>query len=239
MDRDELSAVTHAGLPFANPLSEAKVDELIGSLALGEGSRVLDVGAGNGEILRRIVVTYGVTGIGLDPAAGPTLDERAELRRARIEELTERDFDVVANVAASHAFGRWHDALDALAGLVRPGGHVLFGEGYWRREPPPAYLEALGGATRDELPLGLPELVYAGEAHGLRAVHLAVASEDDWDRYEWRLIRNGERAAAQAVDPADAQALREWVGAARRRVLGEGGRDTLGFALVLFTRVDE
>jgi SAM-dependent methyltransferase len=231
----ELSAICHAGLPFANPLSEEKVDELVGSLALGAGARVLDVGAGNGEILRRIVVRYGVRGIGLDPVASPTVDERAELRRARIEELTERDFDVVVNVAASHAFGRWHDALAALAGLVRPGGFVLFGEGYWRREPPAAYLEALG-ATADELPYGLGDLVRGGEAHGLRSVHLAVAGEDDWDRYEWRLIRNGERALAQLGEGPDADALRAWVGRARGRVLGEGGRDTLGFALVLFTR---
>jgi SAM-dependent methyltransferase len=235
MDSAELSAICHAGLPFANPLAEEKVDELVGSLALGAGARVLDVGAGNGEILRRIVARYGVRGIGLDPASPPSVDDRAELRRARIEELTERDFDVVVNVAASHAFGRWHDALAGLAGLVRPGGFVLFGEGYWRREPAPAYLEALG-ATADELPYGLGDLVCGGEAHGLRSVHLAVASEDDWDRYEWRLIRNGERAAAAASDPADAEALRAWVGAARDRVLGEGGRDTLGFALVLFAR---
>jgi cyclopropane fatty-acyl-phospholipid synthase-like methyltransferase len=235
MNVAELSAICHAGLPFANPLSEDKVDELIGSLALGAGARVLDVGAGNGEILRRIVGRYGVTGIGLDPASPPTLDERAELRRARIEELTERDFDAVVNVAASHAFGRWHDALAGLADLVRPGGFVLFGEGYWRRQPSPAYLEALG-ATADELPYGLGDLVRGGEAHGLHSVHLAVASEDDWDRYEWRLIRNGERAAAQLGEDPDAAQLRAWVARARDRVLGEGGRDTLGFALVLFTR---
>jgi len=236
VDPAELSAVCHAGLPFANPLGEQKIDDLIGSLALGAGARVLDVGAGNGEILRRIVARYGVRGIGLDPAAPPSVDERTELRRARIEELTERDFDLVVNVAASHAFGRWHEALEALSGLVRPGGLVLFGEGYWRREPPAAYLEALE-ATADELPASLGELVAGGEAFGLTALQLAVASDDDWDRYEWRLIRNGERAAAGAIDPADAEALRDWVGRARRRVLGEGGRDTLGFALVLFARL--
>src|SRR3954447_20538965 len=98
MDPSELSAICHAGLPFANPLSEEKVDELVGSLALSAGARVLDVGAGNGEILRRMGASYGVGGIGLAPVASPTMDERAELRRARIEELTERDFDVVVNV---------------------------------------------------------------------------------------------------------------------------------------------
>ena len=237
MERWELSAATHSGLPFANPLSEEKVDDLIASLALGAGSRVLDVGAGSGEILRRIVARYGVRGIGLDPVAQPGADPRAELRRARIEELTERDFDVVVNIASSHAFGSWFDALAGVAALARPGGAVLFGEGYWRREPPAAYLEALGGATREDLPMGLQALVRGAEAHGLRSLQLAVASEDDWDRYEWRLIRNGERAAAAAGETPDAEQLRDWVEQARLRVLGEGGRDTLGFALVLFQRV--
>ena len=234
MDREAISAATHAGLPFANPLSEEKVDELIGALALERGARVLDVGAGHGEILRRIVVRWGVRGTGLDPAARPWSTESAELRQARVQELTERDFDLVVNVAASHAFGRWDEALAALTGLVRPGGQVLFGEGYWRVPPSPEYLDALG-ATADELP-DLAGLVRGAEAVGLRALRVVVASEDDWDRYEWRLIRNGERAAAAAADPTDAGALRAWVAAARDRVLGEGGRDTLGFALVLFAR---
>jgi SAM-dependent methyltransferase len=234
VDRDAISAATHAGLPFANPLSEDKVDELIGALGLERGARVLDVGAGHGEILRRIVVRWGVRGTGLDPAARPWSTESAELRQARVQELTERDFDLVVNVAASHAFGRWDEALAALTGLVRPGGQVLFGEGYWRVPPSPEYLDALG-ATADELP-DLAGLVRGAEAVGLRALRVVVASEDDWDRYEWRLIRNGERAAAAATDPGDAAALRAWVGRARSRVLGEGGRDTLGFALVLFVR---
>jgi SAM-dependent methyltransferase len=234
VDRDAISAATHAGLPFANPLSEEKVDELVGALDLVRSARVLDVGAGHGEILRRIVVRWGVRGTGLDPAARPWTTERAELRRARVEELTERDFDLVVNVAASHAFGRWDEALAALVELVRPGGRVLFGEGYWRMPPSPEYLEALG-ATADELP-DLAGLVRGGEAVGLRALRVVVASEDDWDRYEWRLIHNGERAAAAAQDPADAAALRTWVDAARARVLSPGGRETLGFALVLFVR---
>ena len=170
---------------------------------------MLDVGAGNGEVLRRIVARYGVRGIGLDPVAQPGSDPRAELRRARIEELTERDFDVVVNIASSHAFGSWFDALAGLAGLARPGGLVLFGEGYWRREPPAAYLEALGGATREDLPLGLDALVRGGEAHGLRSLQLAVASEDDWDRYEWRLIHNGERTASALGESPDAAQLRD------------------------------
>jgi hypothetical protein len=55
-----------------------------------------------------------------------------------------------------------------------------------------------------------------------------VASEADWDRYEWRLILNAERAGHPA--------LAERAARARARLALPGGRETLGFALVLLGR---
>jgi hypothetical protein len=52
-----------------------------------------------------------------------------------------------------------------------------------------------------------------------------VASEADWDRYEWRLILNAERSGIPA--------LRERAQQARGRITMPGGRETLGFALLL------
>ena len=46
-------------------------------------------------------------------------------------------FDAVVNVAASHAHGGYPAALAALAALVRPGGVVLLGEGFWACGPSP------------------------------------------------------------------------------------------------------
>ena len=55
-----------------------------------------------------------------------------------------------------------------------------------------------------------------------------MASETDWDRYEWTLILNAERHGAPE--------LRERAAQARRRLTLPGGRETLGFALVLLRR---
>src|SRR5204863_121707 len=52
-------------------------------------------------------------------------------------------FDLVASVGSPAR-------LSSIASLVRPGGLVLYGDGYWRREPSQEYLEALG-AARGEL----------------------------------------------------------------------------------------
>ena len=96
----------------------------------------------------------------------------------------------------------------ALHELVRPGGEVLLGEGYWRQPPSAEYLDALGGASADELP-DYTGLMRAAEEAGLTPLYASVASEADWDRYEWRLILNAERwAAAHPADPGAEVAAR-------------------------------
>lgn len=63
-----------------------------------------------------------------------------------------------------------------------------------------------------------------------------MASERDWDRYEWTLVLNCERWAAQHADDPAAEALRERAAGARRRMAMASGRETLGFALLLLRR---
>ena len=134
----------------------------------------------------------------------------------------------MACVASSHALGGFPNALRGLRDLVEPGGQVLLGEGYWRREPTAAYLEALGGASADER-----LLPGCWTRHSGRASHLFArwrARRADWDRYEWTLILNAERwADVRAGDPS-ALVLRERAARARARLALPGGRETLGFA---------
>ena len=119
--------------------------------------------------------------------------------------------------------------------LVRPGGEVLLGEGYWCQPPSAEYLDALGGASADELP-DYSGLMRAAEQAGLTPLYSSVASEADWDRYEWRLILNAERWAAAHPEDPGAEVLRERARHARERMTMPGGRETLGFALVLLRR---
>ncbi|HEX8102497.1 MAG TPA: hypothetical protein VF533_07795, partial [Solirubrobacteraceae bacterium] len=143
-------------------------------------------------------------------------------------------FALTACLASTHALGGLAPTIARLAELTRPGGWVLVGDGYWRRPPEAPYLEALGAAA-DELP-DYAALVRAGEAAGLRSVSVLAATQEEWDAYEWTLIGNGERRLAAAPDDPLAGALRGWVDAARDRYLAPGGRDTLGFAIVLYRR---
>ena len=243
--RERLSAITHGDRPFHDPLDPAVVDEVLAFAGLGPGDRAVDLGCGPGELLVRLAERTGCGGLGVDLAAAQIEEARrraaSRAPRAALEFLVadagtvDGEFALSACVGSTHALGGLDEALDRMVALTLPGGHILLADGFWAREPTDEYLEALGGATRDEL-TDFTGLVRAGERHGLTAVHVRVASEADWDRYEWTLIANGERFLADHPDAPEADDLRAWVGAARERILAPGGRGTMGFALVLLRR---
>ena len=223
MDRAEASRITHGALRLWNPLSERALDVAIELLDVAPGATVLDVAAGRGEVLRRVSERWEVRGTGYD--SDPALVEGTGLELR--DTPPDGPFDLVVCIASSHALGGFPDALARLRELTAPGGQVLLGEGYWRRAPSDDYLDALGGASADELP-DYGGLLRAAEEAGLVPVHASVASDQDWDRYEWRLILNSERSGLPE--------LRERAEAARGRLALPGGRETLGFALLLANR---
>jgi SAM-dependent methyltransferase len=141
-------------------------------------------------------------------------------------------FAAACCLGSSHALGGLESALGRLAGCVAPGGAVLLADGFWQREPDPAFLAALGGASRDELP-SYEGLLRAGRDAGLEPVWVATSTQRDWEDYEWALIANGDayvRAHPEATE------VRDWIDRARERLLAPGGRDTIGFALVVLRR---
>jgi len=245
VDPAAASRAAHEGLPLMNPLSVAALDEAIAVLSLPAGARIVEIGCGDAAILRRIAAAARsgrALGIDLDAeliergrAEAERLGVDVELRTGDARELSERGFDLAVCVASTHSLGGFPAALPALHELVRPGGQVLLGEGYWRSEPSAEYLEALGGASADELP-ERAGLIAAAEAAGLVPLHSVDASRADWDRYEWGLILNAERWAARHPDDEGADLLRDRARSARARVTMPGGRETLGFALLLLER---
>jgi SAM-dependent methyltransferase len=220
------SGIAHAGLTFANPMSETSVDAAIAALPVPREPLVVETGCGAGEVLLRTLRYYpGSRGLGLDLDA----DAVAEARRragdlpakfeVRDAATISGSFDAVIDVASSHVHGGFPAALH----VCRPVAPVvLSGEGFWQRRPSEDFLAALGGATVDELS-DLAGLRAAIGGAGFGIVHESFATEADWAHYEETLAANAERHGTPPT--------LEYARKIRQRRALLGGTDILGFAL--------
>ena len=245
MDRARFSRIAHRFLPVAAPLDERDVREVLKLLPLAAGWRVLDVGCGRAAMLLDIVAERGVrgTGVDVDAEALRAASAAAQARRCAdrltvvearaLDFVPEAPYDLTLCIAASHALGGPGPALEHLARWTRPGGHALWGEGFWRRDPDPAYLAAIG-ASQDELSTHHGNAALARE-QGWSVAWSSVTSDACWDRYEGLYRLGMARFLAEHPDDPEASAFRErgerWYDSYL-----QWGRDTMGFALYLLER---
>ncbi|ANE45585.1 methyltransferase [Paenibacillus swuensis] len=248
MDRNRFSQIAHRLHDFHNPVSEDKIERIIRLLPLQAGQTVLDIGAGKAELLFRIVERFGAHGIAIEEHEGSMDDaKRRAFGRIHEEEVTflredaklvlpqlgEHMMDLGICIGSSHALGGLDATLEALNTMVRPGGYVLLGEGYWKKTPDAVYLEALG-ATEDSMLTHNGNIEAAMKA-GMIPLYSLVASEDDWDAYESLYAYSAEQYAFEHPENPDREAMlariREW-----QRMYRQWGRDTMGFGLYLMRR---
>ncbi len=245
MDTWKFFDITHREHVVCNPTSEEKLARLVGLLRLRANARVADIACGKGEFLLRLAEAYAIRGTGVDLSPFFIADARARLQlRAPGALVVFREMDgaafrpeephglaLAACIGASWVFGGHAGTLDALSAMIAPGGWVIAGEPYWRRDPTDEYLAASG--LTGELFGTHTANAEAGEQRGLELVHTIVSSKDDWDAYEglqWHAT--AEYARCHPDDP-DLPELQERVAKARTAYL-RWGRDTVGWAMYVF-----
>lgn len=224
---DDLTAARYERMRWNTPLSQSHADVLLQRLGIPAGARVVDLGCGWGELLLQAVsadATGSTTGTGVDTddaalargrrlAADRSLDKQVTFLQQEASSWWD-PADRVLCVGASHALGGTSAALESLASVVRPGGRLLFGDGFWERPPTPEAAEIFGPGT-----MSLPDLIEHARTLGWRVLHMSVADQREWDDFEstwiagrqaWLLRHPGDPQAAGLRDELDAR-LREYV----------------------------
>jgi len=247
MDHWKFFGITHTDHTVMNPMSLAKTDELVDCLRLPDAGRVLGVACGKAEFLCRMAKRYPVTSTGIE--LSPVTFEEAQ-RNVAAQGLEGRIAllhmdgagylpdpgakpDLASCIGGSWIYHGHQGTLEALGRWVQPGGLVLVGEPFWRKEPHPDYLSQTGqdaglwGTHAGNVRIGVDL--------GLTLLYTVVSSEDDWDRYEGLQWQAAERYAADHPDDPDVGPLLQ---ASRRNrdAYLRWGRDCLGWAMYLFRK---
>ena len=229
-------AVAERDHDLQNPTSREKISQLGSRLRLGPESRVLDLACGKAGPALFLASEFGCRIVGVERAPEFAAEARRRVAKAGLAErieIVEGDaeafafepgsFDAALCLGATFVWHGLEGTIAAIKPAVRPGGHVVVGEPYWRAWPLPDGVDDLGYVP-------LRETVATLEAAGLALVTLIASSRDDWDTYEslhWRALE--EWLEANPRDP-DAFQIRERHQQARDAYLGFE-RDLLGWAI--------
>ena len=245
MDIWKYYGVTHADHLIMNPLSSAKLDELVGLLPLQTGARMLDIACGKGELLIRVARNHeGTLGVGVDlspyeaPAAKRRVDEYGLEDRIEILEMGGADYDAAPGsldlatcIGASWVWDGFQGTINAFKKIVKPGGLIAIGEPYKMQEPSAEYENAEPGMAANLVTHA--ENIGIAMAAGLTPLYSIASNQDDWDRYEGMQWRAAEIWAAENPDDPDVSELLERM-RRDRAVYLRHGRDTLNWAIYLF-----
>ncbi|MFJ7217969.1 SAM-dependent methyltransferase [Amycolatopsis sp. NPDC098790] len=204
MDLPRSFTIRESGHRIHNPLTSRKLAALGEALNPPPGTRLLDLACGSGELLCTWARDHGTTGTGVDISTA--FLARAQARAAELEvadqvtfthgdasnHVAEDPVDIASCVGASWIGGGVAGTVDLLRRSLRPGGIMLIGEPYWRREPlDQATVEGCHATSADDFRV-LPELLEQFGELGCDVVQMVLADQDSWDTYvaaQWLNIR--------------------------------------------------
>jgi len=230
-----------------NPIQSLRFEDFASTLIVPQDGTVLDFGCGRAYWLIKIAESFSVkSAIGVD--ASPYAASAAKLRAANsraggrisIAEgkcdptaYDNESIDLILCVGASHALSNYETALRESYRLLRPGGQLLIGEVYWKREPSPEYLAFLhcDRGTYTTSDANCQRAAQVG--YTLEWQHLATDLE--WRTYEDQYARNVENYVAANTDDPDKDEMLFTVRSWHEHFI-RFGRSTLGFGLYLFRK---
>ncbi|MGW6318078.1 methyltransferase domain-containing protein [Streptomyces sp. NPDC055099] len=196
MDLPRIFTIRESSHRVHNPITAGKLAALGQALHLVPGTRALDLASGSGEMLCTWARDHGVTGTGVDISTVFTEKARARAAELGVADrvtfvhddavgfVADESVDLAACVGATWIGGGVAGTVELLGESLRPGGLMLIGEPYWRREvPDQETAKACHAAGMDDF-LMLPELIGQFGDLGYDVVEMVHADQDSWDRYQ-------------------------------------------------------
>lgn len=246
--RVSFNRIAYEALDVCNGVEMATIEAAVQLTGLRPGARAVDVGTGNAAVAIRLAQRFGlmVTAVELDPVmadlartriAAARVGERVSLAvTSAVEGLaTLVPADLIIALGTTNITGAGRPtpeaALGYLAGRLRPGGWLLWGDLVWLSEPP-VPLRQITEATN----------LYAGDA-GWRAAADKAGFELKWsevspqavfDRYAGTAVGAARDWLANHPDAPEAEVVR--ASADRVAAILDVGRPFIGFGLYLLHR---
>jgi len=204
MDIPRIFNITESAHRIHNALTRDKLSTLGEALRLEQGTRVLDLGSGSGEMLCTWARDVRIVGTGIDMSQ--LFSEQAKRRAEELNVADRVEFihgdaagyvadekvGVAACLGATWIGGGVVGTIKLLAKSLRTGGVILIGEPYWLQLPPTEDVAkgCHAGSIADFLML--PELLASFGDLDYDVVEMVLADQDGWDRYEaakWLTMR--------------------------------------------------
>jgi len=240
--------IAYQPLAVCNALSMARLEATVRRAGLKAEARVLDIGCAYGEVSIHLARTFDarLTAVELDPvmAAGAEariqtagLSERIEVRRetSTMTLAALPAFDLILAIGSTEPADKGlRDPADVFAALTEhltPGGALLWGDLFWKQEPPAPLRQLVetGGyyVTHDALQAAAREA-------GLTVVSAEISDEAEWAVYRTAM----ETAITDWLDthPDHADAPSVAATAHRIKMMLDFGAPYLGFGLYLFRK---
>ncbi|VUS44847.1 hypothetical protein SB6423_04862 [Klebsiella pasteurii] len=204
LDIPRIFTISESAHRIHNPFTLEKMHVLGEVLRMEQGTRIIDIGSGSGEMLCTWALEYGITGTGVD--LSQLFSEQA---RQRADELgisdqvtfihndaagfvAEEKCDIAACVGATWIGGGVKGTIDLLQKSLKPGGLILIGEPFWRQVPASDEVAQKCVASSIDDFMTLPALVASFGENGYDVVEMVLADQEGWDRYEaakWLTLR--------------------------------------------------
>ncbi len=246
--RRNFHQIAYAALEVCNALERVDLAACVARTGLGAGARALEIGAGNGEVTVVLARDFGMTvdAVELDwgmaalaqgriDAAGAA--DRVTLHRLRSDTVLAdlSGLDLICVIGATEPTGEGvrepRAMLEGLRPHLKDGGWVIWGDLFWKDEPPETLRRVMELSNLYATHEGWQA---AAREAGYEVVSAQTSSDATWDRYLGAM----DRAARDWIAANPTAVERRVVEASADRVksMFDFGRPWLGFGLYLLRK---